>query len=239
MLSEFKFVKSHESLHEQLHFQTNANGADYVCLVNPNILIQAIKSSEYKKVITSSVFNICDSTLVRILGRINRIDFIKYPGPDLFLKTVRDKKYRHFLIGGENHSMMDELLAKIQNESLTKENYFVPPFCKVEDFDYEQISKKINLIKPNIIWVGLGAPKQELFMKRISPLLDGGIMIGVGAAFKFTSSDMRAPQLMRKMRIEWLFRLYQEPKRIGPRLRNIFLYLPRLIWIEVKYRLRT
>ena len=75
------------------------------------------------------------------------------------------------------------------------------PFLNVEDFDYLKISKLINQNKPDIIWIGLGAPKQEIFMSKLLPHIDSGLMIGVGAAFNFYSGldeYKRAPYLMKK-----------------------------------------
>ena len=59
------------------------------------------------------------------------------------------------------------------------------PFMPVENFDYQSIANKINKIEPDIIWVSLGAPKQEIFMNKIKPLLNHGVLFGIGAAFNF------------------------------------------------------
>ena len=88
----------------------------------------------------------------------------------------------------------------------------------------------------DIIWVGLGAPKQEKVIHILFDKLDKGVLVGVGAAFNFFSgidSFKRAPATYRRLHLEWLFRLFQEPKRIASRqLRN----LKYLIIGYIKYR---
>ena len=106
------------------------------------------------------------------------------------------------------------------------------PFRSVDEFDYEDIARKINADNPDIIWVSLGAPKQEMFMNRLEPYLNRGIMFGFGAIFNFNSgvsAVKRAPGWMLKLRLEWLYRAFNEPKKNIPRYWNFIKILPRLI----------
>ncbi|MDD6401353.1 MAG: WecB/TagA/CpsF family glycosyltransferase, partial [Lachnospiraceae bacterium] len=81
----------------------------------------------------------------------------------------------------------------------------------------EQIIKDINEANPDFIWVGLGAPKQEIWMAAHENKVNG-LMIGVGAAFDYESGNIkRAPKWMQKLNLEWLYRLLQDPKRLLPR----------------------
>ena len=83
----------------------------------------------------------------------------------------------------------------------------------------------------DIIWVALGAPKQEIFMSKLKPHLKRGVMIAVGAAFKFHCGidEKRAPQWMLKVHLEWVYRIMRSPKKQLKRCSMIILTLPRLL----------
>ena len=89
--------------------------------------------------------------------------------------------------------------------------------AKKEKIEDEEDIKRINATKPNFIWVGLGAPKQEKWMSAHQGKIDG-LMLGVGAGFDYYAGNIkRAPQWMQKCNLEWLYRLMQDPKRLFKR----------------------
>ena len=101
----------------------------------------------------------------------------------------------------------------------------------------EALNRLLTNQNPDLIWIGLGAPKQEIFMHHLLPHINKGLMIGVGAAFNFYSGldeYKRAPDFMVKLHLEWLFRAFQEPKRIIKRQLKNLLYLPLIIFNELK-----
>ena len=108
------------------------------------------------------------------------------------------------------------------------------PFRKVEDFDYPEIARTIEEDGADIVWVALGAPKQEIFMSLLKPHLKRGVMIAVGAAFKFYSGTdvQRAPEWMVKHHLEFVHRIYKEPKKQLKRCWGIVSTLPGLLWGE-------
>ena len=110
------------------------------------------------------------------------------------------------------------------------------PFRKVEDFDYQGIADMINQDAPDIIWVSLGAPKQENFMNRLQPYLNRGVMFGFGAIFNFYSgldnAPKRAPQFMINLHLEWLDRIFREPKKQLRRCAMIAKTLPKVYVAE-------
>ena len=88
------------------------------------------------------------------------------------------------------------------------------PFCKVEEFDYIGIADKINVKEYDIIWVSLGNPKQEIFIRNIQPYLNKGVMFGIGAALNFWVGDLALPKFhIGPLRFIWLTRIFQDPKR--------------------------
>lgn len=206
----------------------------YVCSVESNNLTVANKNPEFLKVLNGALVNNCDgSVLAKILGWIHHKPLESYIGADIFIKYVKMCKFRQFFLGNtpevlaglrENLSKIDPKIKDMRFETL--------PFRKVEEFDYEGIAKMINEDNPDIIWVSLGAPKQEMFMSMLQPHLKRGVMFGFGAIFNFNAGVgevKRAPQWMLNLRLEWLHRALEQPKKNVPRYWNFIKALPRLI----------
>lgn len=209
----------------------------YVCSVESNNLTHANMHPDFMEVINGAMVNICDgSNIAWLLGKIHRQNYRSYIGADLFDKYIGMRRYKQYFLGNtrlvldglrKNLSKIDPAIQNMKFEEL--------PFRSVEDFDYKEIAEKINAEEPDIIWVSLGAPKQEKFMNLLQPHLKQGIMFGFGAIFNFNAGVgpvKRAPAWMRSMRIEWLYRAYEEPKKNIPRYWKFIKILPRLIRAE-------
>lgn len=216
-----------------------SKGKGYVCSVESNNLTVANKNPEFLKVLNGALVNICDgSVLALILGLIHGQRFESYIGADLFAKYVGMRRYKQYFLGNvrpvleglrDNLSKIDPAMADMAFEEL--------PFRNVNEFDYVGIAAMINREKPDIIWVSLGAPKQELFMSRLLPHLDQGVMFGFGAILNFYAGVgrvTRAPMWMLSLKLEWLHRAIQEPRKNVPRYLKFILILPRLILSEIQ-----
>ena len=91
---------------------------------------------------------------------------------------------------------------------------FNPPFRQLTEEEDQEVIKMINDSKPDFIWIGLGAPKQEIWMAEHQNKVYG-FMVGVGAAFDYLAGNIsRAPEWMQKHNLEWFYRLMQDPKRL-------------------------
>ena len=211
----------------------------YVCSLDGNNLIVANENSFHSQAVNGATVNLCDSAWTPLLiNIIYGTNYKNYTGADLFLEYVRLKRYRQFFLGStpEILSGLKTELSKI-DPAISEMKFETLPFQKVEEFDYPQIAKMINEDNPDIIWVSLGAPKQEQFMYLLKPFLNKGVMFGFGAIFNFNSGDnvqKRAPEWIVRLRMEWLFRTFQEPKRMGKRYWKIFLTYPQLMRDEIK-----
>lgn len=101
-------------------------------------------------------------------------------------------------------------------------------FLPLEPDEDEEIARHINQTRPDIVWVGLGTPKQERWMSAHLGGLDAPVLVGVGAAFDFHAGvKAHAPRWMQRAGLEWLSRLLAEPRRFGPRY---LLNNPWFIW---------
>ena len=215
-------------------------GKGYVCSIESNNLTYANKHPGFMKVVNGAMVNICDgSNIAWLLGNIYRTPFKPYIGADLFLKYVRMCRYKQYFLGN-TRPVLDGLrdsLSQIDPEISTM-SFEELPFLPVNEFDYPGIASKINRERPDIIWISLGAPKQEQFMNLLLPHIEQGVMFGFGAIFNFNAGGVgsvkRAPRWMRKIRLEWLYRAYEEPKKNIPRYWSFIQMSPRLVYAEYK-----
>ena len=143
-------------------------------------------------------------------------------GPELMLRfwqETRSAPYRHFLYGGAP-GVADALAHKFARQFPTHQiaGTFSPPYRNLTPPEDEEICSAINDAQPDIVWVGLGTPKQERWMLDHRNKLSAPVLIGVGAAFDFHAGTVRsAPTWMGEHGLEWLFRLAQEPRRLWHR----------------------
>ena len=160
-------------------------------------------------------------------------------GPDLMEALVRSNvQYpglRHFLLGG------DEKLLEALSGAL-KEKYpgfqlagaYSPPFRPWTEEDLENMREAVASSGANVVWVGLGCPKQERWMAEQRELLPPAVYVGVGAAFAFHAGTVkRAPRWMQKNGLEWLYRIYREPGRL---LRRYVKHNSLFVWYVLTSR---
>jgi len=228
-----------EKVDEIIQTTIAKKGKGYVCSMESNNWTVANKEPEFAKVVNGALVNICDgSVIAKILSLIHKKNLSSYVGADLFIKYVRMCKYKQFFLGNKKEVLegLRRKLSKI-DPSINESSFEELPFKNVEEFDYPAIAGMINKEKPDIIWVSLGAPKQELFMYYLLPHLEQGVMFGFGAIFNFYSGVgkiRRAPRFLRNIYLEWMFRAYNEPSKNIPRYYRFMKILPRLIIEELK-----
>ena len=223
---------------ERIAQKTTEQGAGYICVADANILQQVHNNLDYRKVVDGSMFSICDSSWVPIfVNRIYGIKYEHYCGSMIFKDIIEMKRYRQFFMGTSTKTLaaLKENLTAM-DPAIKDMTFYELPFCNVEDFDYPAIAEMVNRDNPDIIWVALGAPKQEIFMSKLNPYLKRGVQIAVGAAFKFYSGleEKRAPEWMRRMHLEFVYRIFAEPKKQWARCKQIICALPRIFREEKK-----
>jgi N-acetylglucosaminyldiphosphoundecaprenol N-acetyl-beta-D-mannosaminyltransferase len=147
-------------------------------------------------------------------------------GPDVLVavcEQTSNSDLRHFFLGGlpgVAEKLADELTNRFP--CLQIAGVYSPPINAVGNAPDPEVVDLLNNSNADVIWVGLGSPKQDVWMSLYRPELDAPLLIGIGAAFDFLSGTKRqAPIWMRRNGIEWLFRLVQEPRRLW---RRYFVY---------------
>jgi len=189
-----------------------------ICTVNNEFIVEAQKNNEFKDALNNSSLSIADSVgVVKAIKSLYRDSIERIPGADLFwdlCKLSRDNHYRIYLIGGKAGVGQR---AKVNIQKRFKGIHIVGHIDGVDILPHRvnnEITSEINKSKAQIVFVGLGAPKQELWIERNLDKINANIFIGVGGTLDFVSGRIkRAPKFMRKLGLEWLFRLIAEPSR--------------------------
>lgn len=128
------------------------------------------------------------------------------------------------------NQLKEELQAKYPGIKIA--GMYSPPFRKLTEQEDQEIMKMINDAKPDVVWIGLGLPKQERWIFEHRERLQTSVVVGVGAAFKFLSGKIkRAPAWVGNMGLEWVWRLIFETKTTW---RRVFIGGPVFIWIIIK-----
>ena len=225
---------NHKTFYDVIKNSIQDKNKGYVCVVDVNVLTMAQNNLSYKNVINCSLINTCDSGSIAMLVKwIHNQKCESLNGPEIFEYFI-EKDYKHLLLGSTKE-ITDNIRQVLISKNMGAVNlHVIPlPFRSVENFDYQLIAKKINKVEPDIIWVSLGAPKQEIFMNKIEPLLNHGVLFGIGAAFNFYIGKLSALDFkIGSLRFIWLNRLFNEPQKIAPRVISYILSLPALYWEE-------
>ncbi len=154
-------------------------------------------------------------------------------GPTLMVETFQasqgNSAFKHFFLGGKQST-----LEKLTEHFLTRFpaaeicGCYSPPFGEWPANELETIIGKIRKSGANLVWVGLGCPKQEHWIARHKDLLPPGVYFGIGAAFAFHAGEVRqAPTLIQKLGMEWAYRVAMEPRRLFKRYftyNSLFIY---------------
>jgi N-acetylglucosaminyldiphosphoundecaprenol N-acetyl-beta-D-mannosaminyltransferase len=215
---------------------------NYVCIIDGNVLLTTTKDSSYLNIINNSLVNCCDGSSITLLIKlIYNKNYKTFTGPQLLSHYIKTNNNHVFL--GNTIEIQKKMQSYLLKHSLNNSTYnFIPlPFNNVDDFDYVNIAKSISDCKSQIVWVSLGAPKQELFINKLLPFISSGILIGIGGAINLYLDELdgrRSPKFVRKFGFEWLFRVIKEPLRIGSRAFVYLINIPKIIISEIKNKNR-
>ncbi len=195
----------------------------YVCVATVHSVMECQKDPTLCDILNRSGLTTPDGMPLVWLSRrqgfrhVERVD-----GPDLLLAVAErsvERGYRHYLYGGAP-GVAERLAARLRARfpGIQIVGVEAPPFRPLTAEEDAAAVERINAARPDIVWVGLGAPKQERWMAAHAGRLQAPVLIGVGAAFDFHAGVKRqAPRWMQRHGLEWLFRLCQEPRRLARR----------------------
>ena len=194
----------------------------YICVSNVHTTVMSYENEEYRKIQNGAAMALPDGAPLSSYSRRKGYKQAqRVTGPDLMLELFaisKEKGYRHYFYGATEETLqsMKEVLER-DYPGIQIAGMYAPPFRALTPQEDAQIVAKINESRPDFIWIGLGAPKQEEWMYQHMGQLQG-VLIGVGAGFDYLAGYIkRAPRWMQRMSLEWLYRLLQDPKRLWRR----------------------
>ena len=207
----------------------------YVCVTGVHGVTEAQADPSFRAILNRALLNTPDGMPMVWVGRWSGFrEMERVYGPDLLLEICQVSQvtgWRHFFYGG-GPGTADALAAVLQSRfpQLQVVGTHTPPFRSLTPSELGDFQAQVAAARPDIIWVGLSTPKQELFMASTLTRLETPVMIGIGAAFDLISGKVRqSPRWIQRSGFEWLYRLIQEPRRLWKRyLKNNPLFVWRL-----------
>ena len=202
----------------------------YVTVTGAHGIVESIHDEEIHRAHQAALMTVPDGMPLVWLGRLLGCQSIgRVYGPDLMQAMFSDKRYRelrHFFYGSSGSviaALVGSLAAKFGQFNLA--GSYCPPMKPIGFQEEDSVLALIRAANPDIIWVGLSTPKQELWLQAHMPKIGHGVGIGAGAAFELVSGTVaQAPRWIQRSGLEWLFRLAMEPKRL---FRRYFFVVPR------------
>jgi N-acetylglucosaminyldiphosphoundecaprenol N-acetyl-beta-D-mannosaminyltransferase len=209
----------------------------YVCITGVHGVMESQRDESLRGIHNAAGLVTPDGMPLVWLSRLRGFrDTSRVYGPDLMLAVCERSLatgYRHYFYGGDD-GVPERLVRKLTKRfpGLVVAGTYSPPFRALTAAENEDILRRINDAKPDIVWIGLGTPKQEYWMADHVNRLTASVLIGVGAAFDFHAGLKRqAPRWMQRSGLEWLFRLATEPRRLW---RRYLVNNPLFIWLTLK-----
>jgi N-acetylglucosaminyldiphosphoundecaprenol N-acetyl-beta-D-mannosaminyltransferase len=192
---------------------------------------EANKNIQFKGILSSTDLVVPDGMPLVWLGRMHGHSLRRRVyGPELMETFCQEtgSRYRHFFCGG-GPGVAESLARSLRERfQITVAGTYSPPFRGLTDEEDKALVDIVHDAAPDVLWVGLGTPKQEQWMADHRIRLRVPVLLGVGAAFDLSSGRLRqAPKWMRENGLEWFFRLLVEPRRLWKRY---LLTIPSALW---------
>jgi len=211
----------------------------YICVPNSFLTVVANENKKIMEIINSAEFVIPDGMPLVWYSKILKEKLKKrisgYQFFERYCEQLSKEGLSCFFLGGINEKLILDLIENLKKnfKNIKIAGYYIPPFVeKIEGKLNEEIISKINEAKPDVVWVGVSAPKQEIWIYENLEKINTYMACGVGAVFDFYSKRIkRAPNLLQEMGLEWFYRIICEPRRL---LKKYFIYNTKFILLVLK-----
>ncbi len=208
----------------------------YVNLCTSDTILQCHDTPALRAAVAGAGMAAPDGMPLVWLGRLRGCRVGRVYGPDLMLRVCEAgvaSGWRHYFYGSSADVLADlERRLRERFPGLIVAGRHAPPFRVLTEAEERADADLINAARPDIVWAGLGTPKQDYWVARQRPALDAPVLIAVGAAFAFHAGHLRqAPRWMMRCGLEWAFRLAIEPRRLW---RRYVLGNPRFVWLAAR-----
>jgi N-acetylglucosaminyldiphosphoundecaprenol N-acetyl-beta-D-mannosaminyltransferase len=219
-----------------------------ICISNVHTTIMCRRDKELAEIANKSAIVTIDGQPLRWYARYVKGVRLndRVCGPELMIRSIEtglEKGWRHYFLGGKSEvlsNLCKTLLGKYPGLQIA--GCYSPPFKPLTDKEDQEIAERINASRADILWVGLGAPKQEKWIAHNLSRVHVPILIGVGAAFDFHSGNVRrAPRFLQRSGLEWAYRIIQDPRLFNRYLKTnpVFMYLFARDYFQARFVKRT
>jgi N-acetylglucosaminyldiphosphoundecaprenol N-acetyl-beta-D-mannosaminyltransferase len=190
----------------------------YICLPNTYLIVKSYYNKKINQIINHSVLTLPDGKPLELVARLRGTTHIRSVSGYWLLFELLKSPLTHYFYGADK-ATTEKIKTNLANKfpSAKIMGFSSPPFLSENEIPANQQIKhdidNINKLKPDIIWIGISSPKQDILMDHSISLLNRGLMIGVGAVFNYVAGTHKiSPEWMKKLGIRWIFRLFQEPR---------------------------
>ena len=213
-------------------------GRHYVCIFAVDSVLRCRDNARLADIANAADMTLCDGMPLVFIGRkFAKMDMNRCYGPDVMPAVIEAgcaRGVKHFFYGGDCEDTIVKLKANLQARFPTMKivGHYVPPFRDLTESEREGVVKQINASEADMVWVGVGTPRQDYWVSDYRALLKAPVLLAVGAAFNFHAGTVpQAPLWMRRSGLEWLFRLAAEPRRLW---RRYLIGNPRFVFLVIK-----
>ncbi len=211
--------------------------ARYVCAADVHSIMRAQHDPVHRDALQHADMVTPDGRPLVWVGKLRGEKAMdRVSGPDLLPELCKEsvkQGWKHYFYGGAE-GIAEKLASELQEKfpDIQIVGWDCPPFRKLSQSEQYEALEKIRQSGAQIVWVGLGCPKQEIWMRNNIQKLDHQLLIGIGAAFDFhTGRIKRAPLWMQHYGLEWAHRLASEPKRLWKRY---FIMAPKFVYQSLR-----
>jgi N-acetylglucosaminyldiphosphoundecaprenol N-acetyl-beta-D-mannosaminyltransferase len=226
-------LTDYERTLEWIDSMSAARARGYVCVCNVHTVMASQEDPELRRALSNSSLNVPDGQpLVWAINALGHSLAGRVYGPELMSRAcarAANTGQRFYLYGGRNQGALVQLALNLRQRypGVKIVGGYSPPHRLLNEEEEEAVIEEINRSRADVVWVGIGVPKQEKWMAGMRARLDAPVLIGVGAAFDFHAGLVpQAPNWLQEAGLEWAYRLAQEPRRLW---RRYLRYNPRFV----------
>jgi len=227
--------------HESLQAIDGTVSQRVFACANPHSLVVAHEDPDFQRALVQAEFVVADGVGVSLMARVTGLQIgPRIAGLEYFVaisNALQDRRAGRVFFFGSSQRVLGMIAERFAKEfpSLTLCGLLSPPFGEWDETENKKMVRQINEARPDVIWVGMTAPKQEKWVERNRQELQAPVIGSIGAVFDFYAGTYpRAPHWVCQLGFEWAYRLMMEPRRMW---RRNLVSAPKFIWLTLRHHL--
>lgn len=216
----------------------------YICFPDASVVSEASRDAVLKDILNNAWLTMPDGKPSQLAARLQGYKEVCTVSGFHLCHELLETELTHYFYGGDEHTL-NKMMEKIKTAHPRAKilGCASPPFVSKEALQTDPVIQSqmaaIQELNPQLIWIGISSPKQDILMHHYHRLFPQSIFLGVGGVFLYLSNDgLRSPEWMKKIGLRWLYRLSKEPKRLRKKYYNTFTFLLRHTGSFIRYSLQ-